>query len=47
MQRGWMKMKFDVVSFGSAVVDVFIQTDVSEKKGFMYYPIGEKFLLKN
>ncbi len=39
-------MKFDVVSFGSAVVDVFIQTDVSEKKGFMYYPIGEKILIK-
>ncbi len=40
-------MKFDVVSFGSAVLDVFVQTDVSEKKGFMYYPIGEKILIKD
>lgn len=39
-------MKFDVVSFGSAVVDVFIKTDISEKKGFMNYPIGEKILIK-
>ncbi|HPD81599.1 MAG TPA: carbohydrate kinase family protein [Candidatus Pacearchaeota archaeon] len=40
-------MKFDVVSFGSAVVDVFVHTDVSEKKGFMYYPVGEKILIKD
>jgi ribokinase len=40
-------MKFDVVSFGSAVVDVFVHTDMSEKKGFMNYPIGEKILIKN
>lgn len=40
-------MKFDVVSFGSAVVDVFIHTNVSEKKGFMNYPVGEKILIKN
>jgi len=25
-------MKFDVVSFGSAVMDVFVGTDVAEKK---------------
>ena len=40
-------MKFDVVSFGSAVIDVFVHTDVSERKGFMNYPIGEKILIKN
>lgn len=40
-------MKFDVVSFGSAVVDVFVHTDIAEKKGFMNYPIGEKILIKN
>lgn len=40
-------MKFDVVSFGSAVVDVFIKTDISEKKGFMNYPIGEKILIED
>jgi ribokinase len=38
-------MKFDVVSFGSAVIDTFIHTDIAEKKGFMYYPIGEKILI--
>jgi ribokinase len=40
-------MKFDIVSFGSAVVDVFIGTDISEKEGFMNYPIGEKILIKS
>jgi ribokinase len=40
-------MKFDIVSFGSAVVDVFLKTDISEKKGFMNYPIGEKILIKD
>jgi ribokinase len=40
-------MKFDVVSFGSAVIDVFLKTDISEKKGFMNYPIGEKILIKD
>ncbi len=40
-------MNFDVVSFGSAVVDVFVGTDISEKKGFMNYPVGEKILIKN
>jgi ribokinase len=40
-------MKFDVVSFGSAVVDVFIKTDISEKKGFMNYPVGEKILIRD
>lgn len=40
-------MKFNVVSFGSAVIDVFVQTDVSEKKGFIHYPVGEKILIRN
>ncbi|MBU0959514.1 MAG: carbohydrate kinase family protein [Nanoarchaeota archaeon] len=38
---------FDVISFGSAVVDVFVDTDLSERKGFMCYNVGEKVLLKN
>jgi len=38
---------FDVVTFGSAVIDVFVDTDIAEKKGFMYYPVGSKILLKN
>ena len=40
-------MKFDVVTFGSAVIDVFVETDVAERKGFMEYPVGEKILIKN
>jgi len=40
-------MKFDVVTFGSAVVDVFVNTEVAEKHGFMHYPIGEKLLVKD
>jgi ribokinase len=40
-------MRFDVVSFGSAVVDVFVGTDVAEKKGFMNYKVGEKILIKD
>ena len=40
-------MKFDVVTFGSAVIDVFVNTDVVERKGFMHYPVGEKILIKN
>ncbi len=38
---------FDIITFGSAVVDVFVDTDLAEKKGFMYYPVGAKILLKN
>ena len=40
-------MKFDVITFGSGVVDVFIDTDVYEKGKFMCYPVGEKILIKN
>jgi ribokinase len=40
-------MRFDVVSFGSAVVDVFVGTDVSEEKGFMNYPVGGKILIND
>jgi len=39
-------MKFDVVTFGSAVVDVFVNTEVAEKHRFMHYPVGEKILVK-
>ena len=40
-------MKFDVVTFGSAVVDAFVDTDVSEEKGFMQYKVGDKMLIKS
>ncbi len=38
---------FDVISFGSAVVDVFLDTDIAEKGKFMCYPVGSKILMKN
>jgi len=40
-------MKFDVVTFGSAVVDVFVSTDLSERKNFISYPVGAKILIKD
>jgi len=40
-------MKFHVVTFGSAVVDVFVGTDISEKKNFIAYPVGSKILIKD
>jgi ribokinase len=39
-------MKFDVVSFGSAVMDCFVNTDLAEKDNFMKYPVGSKLLIK-
>ncbi len=39
-------MSFDVVTFGSAVVDIFLETGLAEKRGFMAYPVGSKILLK-
>ncbi len=38
---------FDVITFGSAVLDVFVDTDVAERGKFMCYPVGSKILLKN
>jgi ribokinase len=38
---------FDIITFGSVVVDAFAYTDVAEKKGFMFYPVGAKLLLKD
>ncbi len=40
-------MRFDIVTFGSAVVDVFIHTDIAEKENFISYPIGAKILIKD
>lgn len=40
-------MKFDVVTFGSAVVDIFADTNVPEKNNSLCYPAGSKILLKN
>lgn len=38
---------YDIITFGSAVIDVFVETDLAEKKGFICYPLGSKILLKN
>lgn len=40
-------MKFDVVCFGSAVVDVFVNTDIAEKNKSISYPVGGKILIKD
>ncbi len=40
-------MRFDVVSFGSAVIDIFVDTDLPEKKNFIRYPVGTKILVKD
>ena len=37
---------FDVVTFGSAVIDTFVNTNVAEKNNFMNYPVGSKLLIK-
>lgn len=40
-------MTYDIVSFGSAVVDTFIGTDAKEKNGLISYPVGSKLLIKD
>ncbi len=40
-------MKFDVVTFGGAVVDVFVGTDLAERGKFIAYPVGSKILIKD
>jgi len=40
-------MKFDVITFGGAVVDVFVDTDLSERGKFIAYPVGSKILIKD
>ena len=40
-------MKFDVVSFGSAVKDVFVGTELAERGKFIAYPSGSKILIKD
>ena len=40
-------MVFDVITFGSAILDVFVNTDLNEKKGHIAYPVGSKILIKD
>ncbi len=39
------KKRFDIVTFGSAVIDVFINTEIKEKNKKISYPVGEKILI--
>ncbi len=38
---------FDIVTFGSAVVDIFVETDLKSKGKFVAYPVGSKILVNN
>ena len=38
---------FDVITFGSAVIDVFVYTDLAEKAGSVCYNVGSKILIKD
>ena len=38
---------FDVISFGSAVLDIFLDTGLREKGKFMAYPVGEKLQVRD
>lgn len=40
-------MNFDIVTFGSAMVDIFIDTHLKEKKGNISYPAGSKIKIHN
>jgi ribokinase len=42
-----MFKRFDVITFGSATVDMFLETGLPEKGKFMAYPVGSKIMLKN
>ena len=38
---------FDIITFGSAVIDIFVDTDVKEKGKLIAYDIGSKILIKD
>ncbi len=38
---------WDVITFGSAVIDIFVDTDVKEKGKLLAYEIGSKILVKD
>ena len=40
-------VKFDVVSFGSAVADVFVDTEFNKKSNSFSYPAGSKILVED
>jgi ribokinase len=38
---------FDIITFGSAVIDIFVDTDIKEKGKFIAYEVGSKILIRN
>ena len=38
---------FEVITFGSAMVDVLVQTNVNEKNKHMFFPVGSKLLAES
>ena len=40
-------MGFDIITFGSAVIDTFVSTDVEEKSNCFNYKFGSKFLVRD
>lgn len=40
-------MVFDIICFGSAVRDIFVDTNISVRKNFLSYPIGRKILIRD
>ncbi|VVB77667.1 putative sugar kinase [uncultured archaeon] len=40
-------MGFDIVTFGSAVIDTFVNTDIGEKNHLFSYPAGGKILIND
>jgi len=42
-----MIVMFDIITVGSATVDVFVNTDISQKGNKIQYPIGSKILVKD
>src|SRR3989344_1678026 len=41
------KKEFDVISFGSAIVDVFVDTDLNESGDKLCMPVDAKIAVKN
>ncbi|MBS3099013.1 carbohydrate kinase family protein [Candidatus Pacearchaeota archaeon] len=40
-------MKYDIIVFGGAVIDAFLELDVNESKGQICLPVDSKLLVKN
>jgi len=38
---------FDIITFGSAVIDIFVKTNINDNGRSMSYPVGSKILIKD